>query len=61
MTMLTLVVSTAVFVCVLVLALIGLLIYWDAQESKQTAEERARRQEFYGDIYTSDVIKEKSH
>jgi hypothetical protein len=44
-----------------VVALVGLLIYWDARETKQIAEERAKRQQFYRTIYTSDVIKEKSH
>jgi hypothetical protein len=58
MTMLTLVFSIAAFVCFVVLALLGILMYWDAKEAKQTAEERAKRQEFYRAIYTSDVIKE---
>ena len=61
MTMLTLVFSIAAFVCFVVLALLGILMYWDAKEAKQTAEERARRQEFYRSVYTSDIIKEKSH
>jgi len=56
MTMLTLVISIAVFVCVLVLVLVAILMYWDAKEAKQTAEERTRRQEFYRIIYTGDVI-----
>jgi hypothetical protein len=58
MTMLTWVFFIAAFVCFVVLVLVGLLIYWDAREAKQTAEERARRQELYRAIYTSDVIKE---
>jgi hypothetical protein len=61
MTMLTSVFFIAACVCFVVVALVGLLIYWDARETKQTAEERAKRQEFYRTIYTSDVIKEKSH
>jgi hypothetical protein len=58
MIMLTWVFFIAAFVCFAILALVGLLIYWDARETKQTAEEQARRQEFYRAIYTGDLIKE---
>ena len=58
MTMFTLAIFIAVFVGVLVVALVGLVIYWAAQEEKQGAEERIRRQKFYRAIYTSDVTKE---